>query len=173
MVLNLRSWITVVALPLALSVVAPSCARQAEGARCNRANGNLDCQDGGASLVCTVSSELRGGADKVDRCCPPRGETISDSRCERRVGGGGNEGGGPGEGGTTSSDGSGGGDTSPGGSTSGAGLGEGCAYNSECVDDLVCGPGGICQYECRVSDDCDDGKTCKSRKCVAEGDSTP
>jgi hypothetical protein len=166
MVRNLRSLIAILALPLGMSVIAPGCARQPEGARCSRANGNLDCQNGGTDLVCTVSSELRGGDDKVDRCCPPRGEAPSDPRCERRVGGN-NEGGGPSEGGSSGED----PDGEEGGADPGAGLGDGCAYNSECVDGLICGPGGVCQYECRTSEDCDGEEICEDRKCVASGGS--
>jgi hypothetical protein len=153
----LRSLLLVLALPLGLALVAPGCARQHEGERCNRANGNLDCQSPGTGLLCTVASDLRGGDDKVDRCCPPRGETITDTRCERRVSGG--TGGGSGEGGAAGSPGE-GGDT-------GVDLGAACNYNSECRQPYVCGPGGQCQYECLRNPDCLDGKVCEDTRCVA------
>lgn len=166
MAFTLRSWIPLLAFPLGLLAVGPGCGRQPEGERCNRANGNLDCQNGGSSLVCTVSSELRRGDDKVDRCCPARGETITDSRCERRVGG--NEGGAPGEGGAPAT----GATNNEGGSTTVGQSGDGCSYNSECDEGLICGPGGVCQPECRVTRDCDSGEVCSAFRCVpAEGGS--
>ena len=50
-------------------LVANACADQAEGERCDTANGDADCASG---LVCTSASEL-GGALPVGSaiCCPP------------------------------------------------------------------------------------------------------
>lgn len=67
-----------------LSVVLSACARQGEGERCSLLNGNQDC---GGNLVCTPASELRGGDDGVDRCCPPEETSDTDRRCLPRVGG--------------------------------------------------------------------------------------
>ena len=59
-----------VALSLALST--GGCSRQGEGERCDKtANADNDCEDG---LICTP----KVGAD---RCCPPDGAPIDDSRC--------------------------------------------------------------------------------------------
>jgi hypothetical protein len=58
----------------AFGISAGGCSRQAEGERCDHAaNGDEDCDEG---LECV---RPRGGA--VDRCCPPAGAPIEDSRC--------------------------------------------------------------------------------------------
>jgi hypothetical protein len=98
-----------VALPLAFAV--EGCARQAEGERCSLLNGNDDCSGG---LVCTPASELRGGDDDVDRCCPADERADAEPRCRPRVGSGAT-----GTGGTTSTGGGGG----QGGTAGGAGAG--------------------------------------------------
>jgi hypothetical protein len=67
-------------LALALGgALVPGCGKQDEGERCDKtAAGNSDCDSG---LVCVPANEL---VDKsTDRCCPPEGERISDSRCAR------------------------------------------------------------------------------------------
>lgn len=57
---------------LLFALSAGGCSRQAEGERCDyNANGDDDCEDG---LLCTP----KVGAD---RCCPPSGAPIDDSRC--------------------------------------------------------------------------------------------
>lgn len=53
-----------------------ACSNQAEGARCDVANGSDDCDTG---LVCTPASQLAIGAKETGAtwavCCPPRGAT--------------------------------------------------------------------------------------------------
>jgi hypothetical protein len=72
------------AVSLSLSV---GCSKQGEGERCDHEKaGDSDCDDG---LVCAH-------IDNQDRCCPPAGAPIGDSRCQRTgvsTGGQGNSGG--------------------------------------------------------------------------------
>lgn len=154
------------ALPFGLWALFPGCARQSEGARCTRANGNLDCEDPGTGLVCTLASELRGGDDKVDRCCPPKGQTVHDDRCQPRTGGG--DGGNGGEGGDTNEGGSSSVSGGQGGGSNGPNEGAICDYNSDCDSPLVCGPRGRCQYECVQDRDCASGLVCVMQSCVAD-----
>jgi hypothetical protein len=170
MSLNFRA-LWALALPLGLWALFPGCARQPEGARCSRTNGNLDCEDPGTGLVCTLASELRGGDDKVDRCCPPKGEPINDDRCDPRIGGGGGGDGDGGEGGTLNEGGSGSGTGGQGGSGN-PNEGAICDYNSDCDEPLVCGPRGRCQFECVQDRDCAAGFVCTLKSCVA-ADSAP
>jgi hypothetical protein len=59
---------------------AGGCSRQGQGERCDFKNaGDADCDDG---LVCVRKEELSLN-DGADRCCPPVGQSISDSRCTR------------------------------------------------------------------------------------------
>jgi hypothetical protein len=54
-------------------VLSGGCSRQAEGERCDlAANGDDDCEEG---LICVSK------VGNVDRCCPPEGAPIDDSRC--------------------------------------------------------------------------------------------
>jgi hypothetical protein len=100
------------AVSLSLSV---GCSKQGEGERCDRAKaGDSDCEDG---LKCDK-------VDGQDRCCPPPGAPISDSRCQSTgiipvggnsgTGGGSSASGGNGEAGATNVS---------GGQTSSAGAG--------------------------------------------------
>ncbi len=58
-----------------LALTSVGCSRQGEGERCDlAANGHNDCEEG---LFCTPAS------GDVDRCCPPQGAAIEDSRCVR------------------------------------------------------------------------------------------
>lgn len=154
------------AASLALGAVATlfgGCTRQSEGERCSISNGDEDC-DG--SLVCTPASDLQQGGDGVDRCCPPAGDSVGDSRCNPRVGGGSGTGGASGSGGANGMA----GDTNQGGASQGTGQrGASCSYTSECESGLVCGPGGVCQPECIDHVDCPaERPVCNSQqKCVA------
>lgn len=73
------------AVSLMLSV---GCSKQGEGERCDHEKaGDSDCDDG---LVCVMAD------DGQDRCCPPSGAAVGDSRCQRTgasTGGQGNSGG--------------------------------------------------------------------------------
>ncbi len=141
---------------LAGASVTSACSRQSEGERCSLANGNDDC-DG--DLVCTPASDLRDGADDVDRCCPSD-DTLSDTRCAPRVGGSGT-GGSTGTGGATNLGGA-GGDTS--------GQGDTCDFNSDCQEGLICGPAGTCRLECLAERDCIAPLVCSADfRCVAAG----
>ena len=60
---------------LAIALVV-SCAGQAEGDRCQLANGNDDCQ---AGLVCTQGAKLNRN---YDLCCPPEGTTVTSDSCK-------------------------------------------------------------------------------------------
>lgn len=143
------------------ALLAPGCARQNEGERCSRDNGDNDC-DG--DLVCRSASELKNGEDGVSRCCPEDdAETPEDDRCRLRTGvtgtGGGSGLGGQGqggEGGSTQSD----GDTD---------LGAACDYTSECKEPLVCGPQGRCQHECQTDRDCAEGNSCTLQRTCEPG----
>lgn len=91
------------------------CSKQNEGERCDRMKaGDSDCEDG---LICTkVAGE--------DRCCPPDGSPIGDSRCSRTgtgsgSGGQGNSGGQTSSGGLSNAAGEGSGGSSSGGDGSG------------------------------------------------------
>lgn len=125
-------------------VVAAACSNQPEGARCDRNNGNDDCESG---LVCTPSSQVTYGvqnpqtAGELDFgiCCPPQNQgatTFTSSACfpaTSAPGGGtggqgkdsgtqpdaGTSAGGTGTGGTTSTGGTGTGGASSGGSAAG------------------------------------------------------
>jgi len=61
-----------------LLFVIAGCAKQGEGDRCLRSNGNGDCASG---LVCIASDDL--AEQTADRCCPEDGHS-SDSRCTLR-----------------------------------------------------------------------------------------
>lgn len=70
-----------VVLLLSASVVlamVTACSKQGEGERCDaRAAGNADCESG---LICDT---------QLNRCCPPEGARITDSRCNRSAATGG------------------------------------------------------------------------------------
>lgn len=134
---------------LAALVLLVACSRQEEGDRCSFENDDNDCESG---LNCVFWEELRGGADKVSRCCPPEGEPISNERCTPLIGGGGNNAGG--QAGETS--------TSTNTNTTGAD----CSYNNDCTADTVCGPQGKCQAECQEDRDCVAPKVCDAGLCV-------
>ena len=156
-----RGALTACAIGFALMV---GCQGQTEGERCSLLNGKADCTD---NLVCTPASSLRAD-DGVNRCCPEGNATITDDRCDKRIGTGGGMGGmggGAGSGGAGS-----GGDAAGSGAASSGGAGDGtCRYNSDCRDGLVCGPGGQCQKECMDNVDCPDGMRCTSeQECVAD-----
>ncbi|NLE86169.1 MAG: hypothetical protein GX607_07210 [Myxococcales bacterium] len=72
-----------VGLPVAFA--SGGCSRQGEGERCSLLNGNEDCS---GSLVCTPANELRGGDDRVDRCCPAEDRTDAVPSCRPRTGSG-------------------------------------------------------------------------------------
>lgn len=144
-------------LALLCTMVLGGCSRQQEGERCSLSNGNDDCE---GNLICTNATLLRQGDDEVDRCCPENLESTSVSQCARR---------------TASGDGDGDGDTGPGGAPStGVGgasgdgdppdLGDGCGFNSDCSVPLICGPGGVCQYECNEDRDCPDDQRCTDER---------
>ncbi|HEY5957677.1 MAG TPA: hypothetical protein VIV60_14030, partial [Polyangiaceae bacterium] len=64
-----------------------ACSRQGEGERCVLSNANADCESG---LECTPADKLNqnnltGEEYKTERCCPPDGQTWSDSRCDRKT----------------------------------------------------------------------------------------
>lgn len=146
----------VLALGLLASSLLVACSKQEEGERCSTENDDNDCE---GSLICVAASDLRG--EEVSRCCPPEGSPVSDGRCTRLIGGGsGGSGGGGnqgGEGGEAS--------TATAASTT---VGASCAYDSECPEGLVCGPGGVCQTECRVDRDCEAPLVCSEQgSCVA------
>jgi len=61
-----------------LLFVVAGCAKQGEGDRCLRSNGDNDCASG---LVCVASDDL--AEQSADRCCPEDGHS-SDSRCTLR-----------------------------------------------------------------------------------------
>jgi hypothetical protein len=79
-----RTVVLGVALALA---IAPGCAKQGEGERCEpNAARDSDCDDG---LECVPGKELLNnvqGADDFGRCCPLQGQPISDERCTRSGG---------------------------------------------------------------------------------------
>jgi hypothetical protein len=140
---------------LVTALSAGGCSRQGEGERCDlAANGDDDCDEG---LICVSK------VGNVDRCCPPDGADIGDSRCSvanAPPGGstGGTSAGGTSSGGATSagtsSGGTSGGDTggstggsepaggtSSGGATSAAGAG-GDSAGSGGQDDAAAGSSG-------------------------------
>lgn len=152
-------------LVVSAGVLSVGCGRQPEGERCSLKNGDLDCN---SELKCTPSTNLRNGADGVDRCCPSS-TNVQDERCDAGISG-------AGTGGATSADGGGGeGGTAQGGA-SGLGLGEVCNYNSNCLLPLVCkttcASGGTCsnscQYECNETRDCLNGYVCTNNTCLLD-----
>src|SRR5688572_32886562 len=57
------------------------CSRMSEGEHCDFQNaGDQDCDDG---LVCVPACELVNDGEGADRCCPPVGQGVGDSRCQR------------------------------------------------------------------------------------------
>lgn len=124
----LRRAAALAAAGLFVALTVGGCSRQGEGERCDRtANGDEDCEDG---LFCVTK------VGNVDRCCPPSGAPIDDSRCSvpdapsggltGGTSGGGTDGGGTNSGGTSGSSTSGGtsgGDTASGGTVEPGGAG--------------------------------------------------
>ncbi len=158
------------------------CGLQKQGERCSLTNGNSDCENGGSSLFCTEAATLRGGTDKVDRCCPHPDIEPSDTRCAKRtvVDGGGGAGGAGGDNGAGGAD-DGDRDTEIGGScdadsdcivtlvcgSSKKCQEQACRYPSDCPTELVCGPTGVCQFECKSDRDCTAPLVCsKDQSCV-------
>lgn len=119
------------ALTGALVFATPSCSDQSEGERCDRANGDADCEDG---LICKSKQDL---GTSSDICCPPELAQTTDLAClggladagTGGTGGGGTGGSGTGTGGTGGSSTGGSGGTSAGG-TGGGGAGTGGAGGS-------------------------------------------
>ena len=74
-----RVWQSAVTLLVATAVslsLSVGCSKQGEGERCDYPKaGDSDCDDG---LFCV-------NVDKQDRCCPPQGAAISDSRCQGQI----------------------------------------------------------------------------------------
>ncbi len=150
--------------------LAPSCAEQGEGERCDKsANGDDDCESG---LECIEANDL-ANASFGDRCCPPE-EVSDDERCIRKTGGTGGSAGTAGSSGSAGADGSAdaaGGSAGTAGSSGAAGSGgtstDGgpCHYTSQCPLGLVCGPGGVCQHECKDTLDCTPPLVCSGGKC--------
>lgn len=144
-------------IALLSQLVIGGCSRQAEGERCSLSNGNDDCE---GNLICTNATLLRQGDDEVDRCCPENLETTKVSECARRTASG-NDGAEPDEG-------AGGAPAAGAGGAAADGdppdLGDGCDYNSDCGVPLVCGPGGVCQYECNQDRDCPSGQLCTDER---------
>jgi len=109
------------ALTGALVVSIPSCSDQGEGERCDRANGDGDCEDG---LICKSKKDL---GTSSDICCPPAIENTSDLAClgglaDAGTGGFGGSGTGTGTGsGTGTGTGGAGGSSTGGSGTGGAG----------------------------------------------------
>jgi hypothetical protein len=59
---------------LAALCLSVGCGKQAEGERCDPANGSLDCDTG---LVCRNAADLGLGAETgAALCCPPAGGTT-------------------------------------------------------------------------------------------------
>lgn len=83
------------------AALVPGCSKQGEGERCDKdAARNEDCDSG---LVCIPKNQLAD--ESTDRCCPPDGSAISDSRCSRSGAPPSGGGGAPGEGGAPASEG--------------------------------------------------------------------
>lgn len=96
---------------LVTALSAGGCSRQGEGERCDlAANGDDDCDDG---LICVSK------VGNVDRCCPPEGAAIGDSRCSVANAPPGGSTGGSSSGGSSS-----GGSSAAGGSSGGTSGGE-------------------------------------------------
>lgn len=145
------------AVAIAGFVMLLACSRQGEGDRCSTENDDNDCESG---LICIAPDQLRSGADQVPRCCPPDGESISDGRCTRLIGGGSTTSG------TTTG---GGGQAGAASDGSGTTAGETCNYTSDCPSGMVCGPAGTCQDECREDRDCTAPLICSDGRCVSRG----
>lgn len=125
---RIRTPLLLLATVSAVVAIAAGCSKQGEGERCSiAANNSEDCEDG---LICTQANTLvDSGGTPVDRCCPPMGEQIGDTRCLPGTGapGTGGTGGTGGSGGTNSNGGS--GASSEGGAAEG-GLGSTGGSNS-------------------------------------------
>ncbi len=139
------------------------CQRQQEGERCDLENADDDC-DRGDDLVCTDSAKLRDATiDKVSRCCPEDLKDYGDARCAPKQGGTGDgDSSNGGAGGASGSGGSGSGGNGSGGNGSGGSdiSDKECNFNSDCAENLICGPTGYCQIECKQDRDCVGGKSC-------------
>jgi len=121
------------ALPLValVTILASSCADQAEGERCDPRNNNQDCESG---LVCVQLSSLDPAEtdDSIGICCPENSEQASDvcsssSYTPKPDGGTPGSGGTPGAGGASAGGASAGGASAGGASAGGADAGAGGA----------------------------------------------
>ncbi len=151
-----------------------ACAQQGEGERCSVLSNDDDCDEG---LTCVSGAELQGGNDA---CCPPA-EKVTSKVCARGTprppadagvgGAGGSAAGAAGEAGAAGTAGA-PADAGTGGAAGSAGMsGAGgapasCSYDSDCAGNLVCGPTGRCQTECRTDKDCEPPKKCSAERCV-------
>jgi hypothetical protein len=72
---RLRAGITsgVIAASIIMVAIA-ACSNGGEGARCETANGNSDCQSG---LVCMPGKQAAPGWNNADWCCPPSSERAT------------------------------------------------------------------------------------------------
>jgi len=162
---SVSSLVAACLLVVSATLLSAGCGRQPQGERCSLKNGDLDCN---SDLKCTPSTNLRNGADGVDRCCPAS-TSPDDDRCATGRSG-------AGTGGGTSSDGGGGEGGNAQGGASGLGLGESCNYNSDCQLPLVCKTtcpqsgacANSCQYECNTTRDCLNGYVCSNNTCLLE-----
>ncbi len=153
-----------------------ACGKQSEGGRCDSRNRDSDCS---AGLVCVDDAELPE-SDGIDLCCPPEDQTPTVPECARRTNIGNTPDGGAagapgtdgaaGSAGAAGSTGTGGSAGVSGGGGSGGAIGDAstnsCSFNSDCTPPLLCGPGGVCQQECRTERDCPSGMTCAAGSCV-------
>ena len=68
-------------LPVGLAVLLLACGRQAEGERCDTANGDDDCESGLRCVSNTELSQIEEGA----LCCPPADQTPSVETCNADI----------------------------------------------------------------------------------------
>ncbi|MCL2777131.1 MAG: hypothetical protein FWD73_03935 [Polyangiaceae bacterium] len=75
----LRAWVTsgVVAASIIMVAIA-ACSNGGEGARCETANGNSDCQSG---LVCLPGKQAAPSWNNADWCCPSDRSTATAAPC--------------------------------------------------------------------------------------------
>src|SRR5688500_12302341 len=127
------------AVAVLFALAAGGCSRQDEGERCDQtANGDADCEEG---LICTA----KVGAD---RCCPPPGAQVDDSRClaaDAPSGGitGGTDSGGASSGGASSGGASSGGASSGGANSGGTSSGGASSGGTTGGDTASSGAAGV------------------------------
>lgn len=138
------------------AVLLGGCGKQQEGQVCDKKNSNDDCESG---LECTASEALLNTPSDTERCCPPAGSKITDSRCRRSVG-------------ATGTGGTGGGAGMTGGAAGTGGDAAGCNNDLDCHEGQRCGVLNQCVPECQNSSECTPPEVCGtvSRVC---GSSTP